>query len=152
VTAARAMGGRRLPCTIPYPGRRGAKVELEMWAPRLAICRLGSDEAVPVWLAEATGRPVSITRTPDELSVVVPEEVVPTGVRAEAGWRAWSVVGPLPFSMTGVLASLAVPLATAEVPIFVVSTFDTDWLLLRDEHLPAAVAALEQAGHSVRSR
>jgi uncharacterized protein len=127
-------------------------VELELWAPRLAICRLGSEAAVPAWVAEAASWLLSITRTPDEVSVVIAEDVVPPGVRMEGGWRALSVAGPLPFSMTGVLASLATPLAMAEVPIFVLSTFDTDWLLLRDAQLAAGIAALEEAGHSVRPR
>jgi len=126
-------------------------MELELWTTRLAICRLGSHEVVPAWVAAATDGLVSITRTPDELSIVVAEEVVAAEVRSEGGWRALSVAGPLAFSLTGVLASLATPLAAAGVPIFVVSTFDTDWLLLRDEHLVTGIPALEDAGHTVRT-
>ncbi len=126
-------------------------MELELSTTRSAICRLGADEPVPEWAALVTSGLVSITRTPDELSIVVAEDAVPSEVRSEGGWRALSVLGPLPFSLTGVLASLATPLAAAEVPIFVVSTFDTDWLLLREEHLAAGVAALEEAGHTVRT-
>jgi uncharacterized protein len=127
-------------------------VELELWAPRLAVCRLGSDEPVPEWASRATNGLLSVTRTPDELSVVVAETAVPPGVRTDGGWRALSVVGPLSFSLTGVLASLAAPLATAGVPIFVLSTFDTDWLLVREEHLGAGITTLESAGHTVRAR
>jgi uncharacterized protein len=127
-------------------------VELELWAPRLAVCRLGPDEPVPDWASSATSVLLSVTRTPDELSVVVAETAVPPGVRTEDGWRALSVVGPLSFSLTGVLASLAAPLAMAGVPIFVLSTFDTDWLLVREEHLGAGITALESAGHTVRAR
>ncbi|MFO7776725.1 MAG: ACT domain-containing protein [Nitriliruptoraceae bacterium] len=126
-------------------------MELELSMTRSAICRLGPDDAIPGWAEVGTGELLSVTRTPAELSIVVAEELVPTDVRSEGGWRALSVVGPLPFSLTGVLASLAAPLAAAEVPIFVVSTFDTDWLLLRDEHLAAGIAALEDAGHPVRT-
>lgn len=125
-------------------------MELELWTTRLAVCRLGPNEAVPDW-AMSGGGLASVTRTPDELSIVVAEAFVPTGVRSEGRWRALKVAGPLAFSLTGVLASLATPLATAEVPIFVLSTFDTDWLLLREEHLPAGVAALEGAGHTVEA-
>lgn len=127
-------------------------MELELWSPRLTICRLGPEAVVPDWAVAATAAFVSITRTHDELSLVVPEEVVPAGVRAEGGWRALSVVGPLAFSLTGVLASLAVPLAEAAVPVFVLSTFDTDWLLVPEERVTAAVVALETAGHRVRVR
>lgn len=127
-------------------------MELELWTARLAICRLGPDEAVPGWAMAAMGGLSSITRTRDELSIVVAEQVVPAGVRSEGGWRALSVVGPLSFSLTGVLVSLATPLAAAEVPIFVVSTFDTDWLLLRDEDLATGIPALEAAGHTLHAR
>jgi uncharacterized protein len=92
---------------------------------------------------------VSITRTADELSVVLPQTEVPADVQAEPGWRALSVRGPLPFHLTGILASLAVPLAEAGVPIFALSTHDTDWLLVRQDRVGDARAALEDAGHRI---
>ena len=124
-------------------------MELDLHATLLAICRLPADAAVPAW-ADLTSPPlVSITRTGGELSLVLPEADVPAGVPAEAGWRALSVRGPLPFHLTGVLASLAVPLAEAGVPIFAVSTHDTDWLLVGQDRLSEACAALEAAGHRI---
>jgi hypothetical protein len=111
----------------------------------LAICRLGAREAVPAW---ASGSLLSVTRTPDELSVVCDQGVVPEGVRAERGWRALAVEGPLDFALTGVLAGLAAPLAAAGISIFAISTFDTDWLLVRDHQLAAACEALRAAGHA----
>ncbi|MEA2380663.1 MAG: uncharacterized protein QOH72_634 [Solirubrobacteraceae bacterium] len=74
---------------------------------------------------------------------------VPDGARAESGWRALGVDGPLDFALTGVLAAVAVPLAEAGVSIFAVSTYDTDYVLVRADRLPDAVAALRGAGHSV---
>jgi uncharacterized protein len=125
------------------------QLELDLHAEPLAICRFGPDEPTPAWVEAATGPLVSITRTRDESSVVVAQEHVPPGVRAQTGWRTLAVRGPLAFSLTGVLASLAVPLAEAQVPIFVVSTFDTDWLLVGADRLDDAVACLEAAGHRV---
>jgi uncharacterized protein len=113
---------------------------------RLAVCRLEEDAPLPVW---AVGSVTSITRTPDELSVVCSEETVPDGIRAERGFRCLAVAGPLDFALTGVLASLAPPLAAAGVSIFVVSTFDTDLLLVRDALLARAVTALGDSGHRV---
>jgi len=84
-----------------------------------------------------------------ELSVVCADAAVPDGVRAERGWRALTVVGPLDLALTGVLASLAVPLAEAGVAIFAIATFDTDYLLVRRERLSDAVTALRAAGHRV---
>jgi len=92
---------------------------------------------------------VSVTGTRDEVSVVCPEDQAPEGATVEAGWRCLKVDGPLDFGLTGVLASLAVPLAEAGVSIFAVSTFDTDYVLVKAEALERAAAALETAGHRV---
>jgi len=116
----------------------------------LAVCRLGEDEPVPAWAARA--RPCSITRTDDELSLVVPEACVPSGVRAVRGWRALRVEGSLDFDEVGVLASLAAPLAEAGVAILAISTHDTDYVLVREAQLSDAIASLRAAGHAVRDQ
>lgn len=124
-------------------------MELDLHPQPLAVCRLEPDVGLPDWALRA-GQPLtSITRTADELSVVAPQAAVPPGLPAERGWRALEVRGPLPFHLVGVLAALAAPLALARVPVFVVSTHDTDWLLVREERLGEACAALETAGHPV---
>jgi hypothetical protein len=74
---------------------------------------------------------------------------VPAGVRREVGFRCLEVEGPFEFDAVGVLASLAAPLARARVPILAVSTFDTDYLLVKEVHLAAALRALRRAGHVV---
>jgi uncharacterized protein len=124
-------------------------VELDLHEPLLAICRLPPEEPIPDWADRALPPLVSITRTADELSVVLPQDAVPSGVHAEPGWRALSVRGPLAFHLTGILASLAAPLAEAAIPIFALSTHDTDWLLVGHDRVDAACAALERAGHRI---
>lgn len=121
---------------------------LEVLAGRLAVCRLGPRDAVPPW-ADGGGPLRATVRTGDELSIVCAEAAVPAGARAERGWRALKVAGPLDFALTGVLAALAAPLARAGVSIFAVSTFDTDYVLVRDDDLARARLALEAAGHDV---
>jgi len=113
---------------------------------RLAIYRLKPDERFEF---PATGEFCSVTRTPDEISVVAPESAVPKNARCEWGWRCLKVHGPFDFSLTGILASLTGPLADEQVPIFAVSTFDTDYLLVRDKDLLDAVDALTRRGHRV---
>ena len=93
-----------------------------------------------------------MTRSSDELSIVCEERVcedhpLPEGVRVELGWVALKLSGPFPFSMTGVLASFLEPLAEAKTPIFAISTFDTDYVLVKREDLERAARALEAAGH-----
>ncbi len=115
---------------------------------RFAVCRLAPGDEVPAW-ANGGGALTSITRTRDELSVVCAEGAVPEGIRREGGWRVFQIEGPLDFGLTGILASVAVPLAGAGVSIFAVSTFDTDYVMVREENVPVAIAALRAAGHQV---
>ncbi len=112
-----------------------------------AIVRLHPDAGVPDWVEG--GHFWSVTRSDSELSVVCREEDVPEDASAERGWCALEVAGPLDFSLTGVVASLVSPLADAAVPIFVLSTFDTDYLLVREPDLPRAAEALRGAGHTI---
>lgn len=122
-------------------------MELHLLADIFAVTRLPSEAEVPGW-AEG-GRLVAITRTPDELSILCREASLPADVQAQRGFRCLRVQGPLAFTEVGVLASLAGPLAAAAISIFVVSTYDTDYLLLPADHLERGVSALEAAGHSV---
>jgi hypothetical protein len=110
-----------------------------------AVLRLAPDADVPM---EALVPPFhSVTRTPAELSVVCPETAVPEGARAETGWSLLALAGPFPFELVGVLASVLGPLATAGVSIFALSTFDTDYVLVKRERLEDAIGALTAAGH-----
>ena len=112
-----------------------------------AIVRLEPDAELPDWVRG--GHFWSATRSDSELSIVCCEEDVPTDASAERGWCALELAGPLDFSLTGVVAALVTPLAEAEVPIFVISTFETDYLFVRERDLERSVDALAEAGHSV---
>jgi uncharacterized protein len=115
-----------------------------------AICRLPPDAALPIWAhAESF---VSITRTRDELSIVCPQSHVPDGMQAETDWRCLKVEGPFDLALTGVLASLVGPLATAGISMFTVATYDTDYILVKNQDIVRALEVLEQAGHQVRRR
>jgi hypothetical protein len=113
-----------------------------------AVCRLGSDASVPPWAT--AGDFFSVTRTADELSVVCRQEVVPEGIICERGWRCLRVAGTIPFSVVGVLASLTAPLAEARISVFTISTFDTDYLLVKAEDLERAVDVLRRRGHTIQ--
>ena len=117
-----------------------------------AVCRLDPGAALPAWAGSAplSGASfLSFTRTEAELSIVCTQQQVPADVRAERDWRCLRVKGPLGFGMTGILASLAAPLASSGVSIFVVSTFDTDYLMVQQRDLDRARHALERAGHTL---
>jgi len=125
----------------------GHTLTLEVVAGTYAVCRLGPGEAVPSWAKP--GSFLSVTRTDAEVSIVCSQEGVPATVAAERGWRCLRVAGPLGFGMTGILASLAGPLASSGVSIFVVSTYDTDYLMVQERDLERAQDALVRAGHRV---
>jgi hypothetical protein len=111
-----------------------------------AVCRLPAAAPIPRWVSRSSGF-FALIRTPGELCAVCAEMEVPETVQAEGGWRLLQVHGPLDFSLVGVLASLALPLAQAGVSIFALSTYDTDYLLVRQADLERAAQALAQAGH-----
>lgn len=111
-----------------------------------AVARLAARSAVPAW---AGGEFFSVTSTGAEVSVICESARVPLGVRAERGWRVLEVEGPFAFSAVGVLASLAAPLAQAGASLLTLSTFDTDYLLVKDAQLELARRALESAGHEL---
>lgn len=121
-------------------------VALKLLPGPLAVCRLPADAPVPRW---AVGPLTSVTRTPEELSVVCAEQAVPEEVQAERGFGCLAVAGPVSFNTVGLIASLATLLSEAALSIFVLSTFDTDLLLLRQADLPRATAVLRASGHTV---
>ena len=109
-------------------------------------------ETFAVWKLPATAPLPQVAffaaiRTRDELALVTEDALAPKGVPCERDWRALKVAGPLDFALTGILAALVVPLADAKIPIFALSTFDTDYVLIKDAQLTEAITALEGAGH-----
>ena len=113
-----------------------------------AVCRLEPGASIPSWAT--AGDFFSITRTAEELSVVCRQNTVPDGINCERGWRCLRVAGTIPFSVVGVLASLTAPLAEARISAFAVSTFDTDYLLVKAEDLGRAVDNLRRQGHTIQ--
>lgn len=121
---------------------------LQVLPETLAICRLAPDAALPSWASKAS-RFITISRTPEELSITAVQDLVPAGVRCECDYRALRVRGTLPLDLIGVLAAIAEPLAQAGLTIFAISTFETDYVLVRAVDLEIAARALERAGHQV---
>jgi len=122
-------------------------LSLTVLRPTLAVARLPAADGLP-WWAAGSGF-LSLTRTEEETSVVCEARLVPGDARCEGGLRALRVDGTLDFQETGILASLTTPLAAAVVPVFALSTFDTDYVLVAESRLVEAVEALRKAGHSV---
>jgi|SRR5579863_4624689 hypothetical protein len=112
-----------------------------------AIVRLDPDALVPDWATK--GEFTSITRTTDELSIVCPVENLPPDVRSSHRWICLKLKGPFRFSLTGVLQSFIGPLSYGQISIFAISTFDTDYVLVQEQFLDAALDVLLHAGHEL---
>jgi len=125
----------------------GLRLTLDPVSGSYAICRLAPGDAFPPWAMH--GAFFSVTSTPAELSVVCDVAGVPSAVKADGPWSALAVRGPLDLNITGVLAGLATPLATAGISIFAVSTYDTDYVLVRQHDMDRAVRVLRAAGHNI---
>lgn len=124
------------------------KLSLVVLPEAFAVCQLPPDSPFPAW---PQGKDLlAMVRTTDELSIVCDDRGIPGEVIVERGWRALKVEGPLDFTLVGVLARLATVLAEAGVSIFAISTYDTDYLLVKDVDLERAVTALEGAGNAVK--
>jgi hypothetical protein len=127
-------------------------LDLDLLPEDYAVCRLPAGSAVPSLSAGPDDKSVlSLTWTPDELSVICPADRAPAGATVETPWRCLRVAGPLDHALTGVLAALVRPLADARVNVFAFSTFDTDYLLVPAVRLTEAVDALTAAGHRVNA-
>jgi len=120
-----------------------ARLILSLLPETLAVARLPAGSPLPGWIDWADPF-VTVSRTSDEMSVVCLEARVPAETQAERGWRGFKVEGPLDFALTGILARLAAPLAEAGISIFAISTYDTDYLLVRTGDLDAAIAVLQR--------
>lgn len=116
---------------------------------KFAVCRLPADGPVPEWVW--SGLFTSVTRTADELSIVCLADCVPEEHQPKSPWVCFKVEGPFSFSEVGILASVVSPLAESGVPIFAVSTFDTDYVLVDAENVEIALQALRDAGHQLVS-
>jgi len=128
-------------------GIEEGKLRLSVLPETLAICQLEKDGSLPDWAWDCSF--VSVTRTTEELSIVCPQKNVPAGIRKDGGWKCLMVEGPLDLCSAGILASLTMPLAEAGISVFALSTYDTDYLLVKEEKLEKAVEILKQGGHKI---
>jgi hypothetical protein len=117
----------------------------------LTILRLPPQTSLPSWLGFSADPLVSVTHTGNELSIICPSSVVPPALTSEAGWRALRVEDKIEFSAVGILSSILVPLAAAAISILSISTFDTDYILVRAANLEKAKTVLAQHFHIVES-
>jgi uncharacterized protein len=125
------------------------RLTLDLRPGEYALSQLPAGSGLPAF--PPTDSLISITSTAEEISIVTLAEIAPAGAKLDDGWRLLTVRGPLEFTLTGIMAALAGTLAAAGVPIFAMSTFDTDHVLVKETDLDRAIGALREAGHDVHS-
>lgn len=129
-------------------GSEASPLELSVLPGAFAVCRLPAGSELPAWFEP--GPFASVAWTADEVSLTCPQQQVPIEEEdCERDWCCLKLQGPIPFQSTGVLLRILQPLAQANLGIFAISTFDTDYVLVKRASCEAAVAALVQAGHRV---
>ena len=134
---------------MPFRRMTRQKLNLIVQPGEFAVCRLDIGSPIPDW--PMSSGVFSITRTFDELSVVCLQQLVPVGVWAEPDWRCLRIAGKMDFALIGVIASLVSPLAKAKIGVFVISTFDTDYLFVKGRDFFNALLVLENAGHEIET-
>ena len=123
------------------------KLSLSLLPHTYAVCQFHPDKHIPYWAL--MGDFVSLTRTNEELSIACQEDNVPDDIEAERGWRCLQVQGAFDFSAAGVHASLAIPLAEADISVLAIATYATDYLLIKEKNVERALQVLERAGHYI---
>jgi hypothetical protein len=141
-----SSGRNSLFLVLSRPRRRSLPLKFRSLTGLFAICQLPATEPIPTW---ANGHFLSITHSDEELSIVCPQASVPAGIKADAGWVCFKLQGPFAFSQTGILTSFIGPLSANAIPIFTISTYDTDYVLVKEGFLPQALNVLRNAGHEL---
>lgn len=114
---------------------------------KFGVCRLDKNDLIPEWAKKSDF--YSITKTLDELSIVCSQDKIPSNIRFEKDWSILKVEGPLDFSLIGILSSISTVLAQKGISIFAVSTYDTDYILVKEKDISNAIDALSNAGHII---
>lgn len=116
---------------------------------KYGVSRLEKDQPLPFWCQK--GELYSITKTGEEMSIVCCEQYIPENIKCERDWRILKVEGPLDFSLIGILASISTLLAKNNISIFALSTYDTDYILVKEKDVNNSITALRNEGYEVKN-
>lgn len=114
---------------------------------KYVVCRLEKNEKIPTWIN--TEKFYSITKTEDELSIVCLDENIDENIKCEKGWRVLKIQGPLDFSLVGILSKISVILAENNISIFAISTYDTDYILVKEESIEKTIKVMTENGYNI---
>lgn len=118
------------------------KLTLKLLKEKYAVARLNKESEVPSWGFK--GEFYSVTKTEDELSIVCLEENIPQDTKCEKDWRILKIEGPLDFLLVGILSKISSLMAKNNISIFAISTYDTDYILIKEDNIEKAISVLEE--------
>lgn len=125
---------------------KSSRLILYVLKDRFGICKLGKEEGLPEWVKKSDF--ISLTWTPEELSIVCEVNCIPENIKVEKPWKCLKVKGPLDFGLTGILAELSQVLAEAGIEIFAISTYNTDYIFIKEKELEHSIKVLSRAGYN----
>jgi hypothetical protein len=123
------------------------QLNLSLLKDKYTICTLPKDAKIPDWVL--TESLASITRTDKELTIVCKQDIIPSELQTDLNWRCFKIDGSFDLNQTGVISSISSPLADAGISIYVISTYDTDYFLVKDDNLQQTISTLSNSGHSI---
>ena len=123
------------------------KLTLKLLKDKYSVCRLNKNDEIPKWIFDEEF--FSITRTEDELSIVCLQDKIKEDIKCEKDWRVLKIEGPLDFSLIGILSKISTLMANNDISIFAISTYDTDYILIKEESINRAIEVLEKSNYSI---
>ena len=123
------------------------QLRISLLKDKYGICSLPNTAPIPEWALKQSL--VSITRTKKELTIVCPQDVIPSQCKSDLNWRCFRLDGTFDLNQIGVISSISAPLAQNGISIYVISTYDTDYFLVQQENLEQTISALSNSGHSI---
>lgn len=123
------------------------KLNLKLLKVKYSVCRLNKNDEIPKWIFDEEF--FSITRTDDELSIVCSQDKIKENIKCEKDWRILKIEGPLDFSLIGILSRISTLMANDGISIFAISTYDTDYILIKEESINRAIEVLENNNYNI---
>jgi uncharacterized protein len=123
------------------------KLTLKILKDRYSVCRLNKNDEIPKWIFDEEF--FSITRTDDELSIVCLQDKIKEDIKCEKDWKVLKIEGPLDFSLVGILSRISTLMANNGISIFAISTYDTDYILIKEESINKVIEVLENNNYNI---
>lgn len=123
------------------------KLTMKLLKEKYGVCRFDNSVSIPSWAFE--GEFYSISKTEDELSIVCLQENIAEGIKSEKDWRVFKVEGPLDFFLVGILSKISGLMAEEGISIFAISTYDTDYILIKEKDISKAIEKFVKQGYCI---